>query len=1318
MESVKSLVLERRHVKSRLTSFGRFVESADVRENLTAFEKRVQSNQCLLEKFESIQSQIDTSLMDTPQAEAQVDEREQFEEKYFNIMAVAEKRIIEVRGQAAPSTASATSDRQVPSDPHPAAQLPVVQLPIFTGDCGQWIRFRDTFLSLVHSSDKLSAIDRFNYLTTSLSGAAARTIESFSVSAANYELAWARLREKYDDPRLLVNHHIQSLLEIEPTRRQDGKSLSEFADRAVNNMRALGSLLEPAGHLDAVVNAALAKRLDVDSRDEWERRAMGSKTLPTFHEFVGFMEQRSQYLLRRDASNVPSSLPSAKTVIRKSREAVGRTFSPVSHVAGKARKCVVCTGDHFLNNCSKWKAMSVSERHAVVKQARVCYNCLAPGHGVKACTRRTCSRCNGKHHTLLHREESDLEEREVKSEPPTVAFHNLSAAQPCTRYTVLSTAVVVVIGKGGNRYKCRALLDSGSQANFVSKGFCKRAGLPCRAFEYTVGALGRVKSTIRATTQVRLESSNGNFKANLGCLVMEAITERLPNMPLERANIPTPSGITPADPEFGVPGNVDLLIGAGLFWELLCVGQVRVGTSHLLWQKTRLGWVLGGSLQWPALKGKVRFASGFHASTNASLEAAVSRFWEVEEVGNVGRANGRDPCEKHFRENATRDENGRFVVAIPFNERVGELGGSRAQAERRFLNLERRFKKNPELGREYKDFMREYVELGHMSKLDAKSANEREASFYLPHHAVLKGTSSSTKLRVVFDGSARTTTGVSLNDAQFVGPQVQDDLFGILVRFRKHPIVLSADIAKMYRQVAIREEDRRYQRILWRFSEDEGIGAYALNTVTYGTASASYLATRVLQQVGRECARSFPSASKAILHDFYVDDLLTGCETVQQVAELRESLTRVLASAGFPLRKWASNDPRAISHHGGGTDQLEFRSVDMEPKTLGLLWSIATDELGYSSNYQIFPRITKRHVLAELAQIFDPLGLVGPLIVRAKIFMQGLWAAKVGWDESLPQELQSQWGRFREEIREISTLRVPRRVPSSSLGVELHGFSDASERAYGAAIYLRSRTQQGRWVSRLVCAKSRVAPLKAISLPRLELCGAVLLARLLEKVREALRLKSCRDYCWTDSQIVLAWIRERSRRWKTFVANRVSEIQELTGPEVWSHVASGDNPADILSRGADSAALKSDRLWWHGPTWLSLDSEKWPHCDPPVIEVPEARAPQILQLATTVGCESVVLGLATRYSCLDKLCRVLAYVFRFCKGARRQRDTGKPGSLPCPLAVDELVAAERRIILATQERYFGTELTCRKKRLQSQSSEKEHAQSIDRDACV
>ncbi|XP_076384347.1 uncharacterized protein LOC143262682 [Megalopta genalis] len=280
-------------------------------------------------------------------------------------------------------------------------------------------------------------------------------------------------------------------------------------------------------------------------------------------------------------------------------------------------------------------------------------------------------------------------------------------------------------------------------------------------------------------------------------------------------------------------------------------------------------------------------------ATNSDSEIGLSLLGEVEEVGNVevgnvevgnAEVNGKDydPCEQHFVENTRRDEQVRSVVAIPSNDRTHELGESRPQAERGLLDLERKFRKQPDLQARYKEFFREYENLGHMSRLDPKDIGGVSGSYYLPHQAVMKGNSTTTKLRVIFDGSAKTASGVPLNDTQMVGPPTQDELFDILLRFRKHGIVVSADVAKMYRQIAVRGEDRSYQRILWRFSEHDAIGGYSFNTITYGTAFASYLATRVLQQIGKDCVHSLPDVSEVIRSDFYVDDLLTGCETCEQ----------------------------------------------------------------------------------------------------------------------------------------------------------------------------------------------------------------------------------------------------------------------------------------------------------------------------------------------------------------------------------------------------------------------------------------------------
>nr|XP_033325360.1 uncharacterized protein LOC117219916 [Megalopta genalis] len=955
MEAAKAFFTERGSVKARLTIFKRFLESESANADLTALEKRVRANESLYELFNNVQTRIECAVIGTPQEEAQLAEREQFEDSYFSAMSKAEARLLEARGDSA--TATNSSNRVTPSlsDALPAVRLPTIKLPIFEGDCNQWIRFRDTFISLVHDSERLGDIDKFNYLTSSVTGAAARVIESYSVSAANYKLAWERLQEKYNDPKLLATHHLNSLLDVEPLKKPSGKGLSEFVDTAINNVRALESILKPAELWDALISACLARKLDAGSLDEWDKRTTNSSSLPTFRKLSKFLEQRSQYLDRRESSRSSVSKDGAdRPRNRVHSERAIRTFVPATHVASKIGKCVVCNEQHVIAQCPKFLAMPFSKRFDTVKQSRLCFNCLLPGQSVKSCTRSKCRKCGKPHNTLLHRETTSQESLVSKEdrEPSSSNVLQACSANVHSDCVVLSTASVLVADGKGRYHKCRALLDLASQANFVTREFCERMGLPCLPTEKMVGGLGRVQSRVQSSAQIRLKSASGHFKSRLSCLVIETITEEMPNIPLDKIRVPVPTGVELADPEFQTPGRIDLLIGAGIFWDLLCVGQIKLGTGNLTLQKTRLGWLLGGSLRDPTQQSRTVF---FHAATNTELENSLSRFWEVEEISPL--SDPRDPCEQHFTRNTRRDKEGRFIVAIPFNERLHQLGESRTQAERRLINLERKFKKNPDLHAQYNEFLCEYQGLGHMSKLNPKDIGGVVDCIYLPHHAVIKKDSTTTKLRVVFDSSANTSLGISLNETQMVGPPMQDELFSILLRFRKHSIVLSADVAKMYRQILVREKDRHYQRILWRFSEDEPISEYCLNTVTYGTASASYLATRVLHQVGKDCAQLLPRTSETILRDFYVDDLLTGCETFKQALELQNSLISTLAKAGFPLRKWASNDPRLTDQPHGDNQSLEFKSLNREPKTLGLLWSAADDKLGYSSEYNLFPKL-------------------------------------------------------------------------------------------------------------------------------------------------------------------------------------------------------------------------------------------------------------------------------------------------------------------------------------------------------------------------
>lgn len=276
-------------------------------------------------------------------------------------------------------------------------------------------------------------------------------------------------------------------------------------------------------------------------------------------------------------------------------------------------------------------------------------------------------------------------------------------------------------------------------------------------------------------------------------------------------------------------------------------------------------------------------------------------------------------------------------------------------------------------------------------------------------------------------------------------------------------------------------------------------------------------------------------------------------------------------------------------------------------------------------------------------QIFDPLGLLGPIVINAKLLLQELWKLKLDWDDEVPVELKNKWQFFEGNLEDIVKLAIPRQaVLSEYVRIELHDFCDSSIKAYGICIYIRCISATGDITSRLLCAKSRVAPLKQQSLPRLELCGAVLLANLMKRVAISMEIKFNEQFYWTDSMITLSWIRGSSDRWKTFVANRVSEIQSLSNITEWHHVASADNPADLLSRGQAASQLLACELWRYGPTWFFVDSSSWQRkVDLEVQNIPEQRATSSLVVMNK--CEFLD-ELMNKYSSV-KNCNVCLLMF-------------------------------------------------------------------------
>ncbi|XP_014260909.1 uncharacterized protein LOC106673338 [Cimex lectularius] len=350
-------------------------------------------------------------------------------------------------------------------------------------------------------------------------------------------------------------------------------------------------------------------------------------------------------------------------------------------------------------------------------------------------------------------------------------------------------------------------------------------------------------------------------------------------------------------------------------------------------------------------------------------------------------------------------------------------------AMKRFFLLEKKLDKNKDLNAAYIDFMEEHVKLKHMEVVKEPYVTD-VPTYYMPHHCVHNIHSSTTKYRVVFDASVKTTSGLSLNDALMTGPVIQQDLVSIILRFRSYKYVITADITKMYRQIKISEEDKSLHRIFWRKSPNQPLIEYQLNTVTYGTAPASFLATRCLQQAAREQEDKYASAVRSILQDFYMDDYLTGCNDFENLKLIQEEVIKILEGAQFSLHQWCANELALLDKIPTTKTETKFipNEEDISIKTLGIWWNPEQDYFTFSIFLPPEQKPTKRSILSDTAKVFDPLGLVGPVIVKFKMFLQVLWSLKTEWDEALSTSQLMEWTSFRKDLKFLETLHIPRPV--------------------------------------------------------------------------------------------------------------------------------------------------------------------------------------------------------------------------------------------------------------------------------------------------
>jgi hypothetical protein len=802
---------------------------------------------------------------------------------------------------------------------------------------------------------------------------------------------------------------------------------------------------------------------------------------------------------------------------------------------------------------------------------------------------------------------------------------------------------------------------------------------------------------LRSIATLNISSAlNPEKQLSVRAIVVPQVTCDLPVHPVKYKTSWTHlSGLAFADPEFGRPGKIDLLLGVEVYADIMLQGRRSGSFESPTAFETSFGWVLSGRTE-SAVSSQVCVTS--HVSTTTNDDDILRKFWEIEEqtAGEAPLTVEEQEVMKHFAKNHYQTEDGRFVVSLPKRSGIESFGESRSQAVRRFMYLERSLhRKNQH--EQFNAVMQEYIDLGHAESIPCEELECPETDiFHLPLHVVHKESSTTTKVRAVFDASAKSASGVSLNDRLLVGPTVHPLLVDVLLRFRFKRVALITDVSKMYRAIELVKSDRDWHRFVWRASPSETLKDYRMKRVTFGVSASSFIANMCVKQNAINLTQEFPLAAKAVETSFYVDDGLTGADDVETAIQLQKQLQDLFSRGGFLLHKWNSSEPVVIQHIESELcdvqDTLSISDVKESTKTLGLQWKTDTDQFHVTiSQSPPISNITKRSLISDISRLFDVLGWFAPAVIKVKILFQKLWEQKIHWDDPAPANVQEVWKRWREELHQLIKKPIPRCYFPKETEVafkELHGFSDASEDAYAAVVYLRMIDTQGNIHVSTVSSKTKVSPIKRLTIPRLELCGALLLSRLLDHIRKVFEMSTSEVHAWTDSTIVLSWLHGSPKRFKTFVGNRVATIIELIPPNCWKHVTGVENPADCASRGLYPSELIDHLLWWNGPTWLKAQSSEWP-TQPSLNDSISQASEEVICHLTTTSVRTSCVVCVKKYSSFEHLKRVVAWIIRYVNNCR-------PKKFQCNgtdyLTMPELTTAENHLISVIQSDHFSTEM--------------------------
>ena len=1209
-----------------------------------------------------------------------------------------------------------------------ALTLPQPSMQVFSGNPIDYCDFIRSFEHLVESKTS-SPSARLYYLIQHTSGTAQELMKSCLSMHEDegYREARKLLKERFGQNYRVAAAHVQRVIEGPPIKHEDGSALQEFSIQ----LTSCTNTLERIGYLDKLNNSDNLKkiidRLPYSMRANWRDyvdRIVQNKArdinIKDLNEFVTAKARATTHPVFGKIST------EGKTKILNPRL---RRHGFSTYANSEGPKCALCESNHWLSRCDKFRKQSLEERQKFVREKKLCNNCLATGHFVRSCPKESFCKvqgCSNKHSTFLHPKNNstprngnegtkgnkeDPREKETKDDSNT-ANNGYIKSKISASTTVIGLSIVPVPVRTPGSTKTvdtYAFLDSGSNTTFCTDALLKRLG--------TDGKKTKLSLTTMQGENTPIECS----LVSLNVADLEGTSDIELPMVYSRPTLPVPPTAISKQEDVNrwpylkgvkiphIDSDVGLLIGCDVP-QALQPREVRPSQNGGPFAtRTVLGWVLNG----PLGRDEEKLPTSNFVQANQSLEQQFESYCNLD--FNDSKYDARPTMSQNDRkalrimEQTVTMDNGHYQMALPWKTFPPNLPNNKTQAENRLQMLRKRLLKDPELLEKYTQYMDNLLANDYASEASEENVGQLETHWYLPHHPVFHPQKPG-KLRVVFDCSAE-YHNTSLNKQLLQGPDLTNSLVGVLTRFRQEPIAFISDIEAMFHQVRVQPTDREALRFLWWPSGnlDSPPKEYRMNVHLFGSASSPSCSNFALKKTAADNAAHFDDRTiETVQRNFYVDDCLKSVSNEDDAVKLSAELRSLLALGGFNLTKWLSNSRKVIeslpeSERAAQVKDLDFDKAPIE-RALGVRWNVSSDTFGFAIVIKDRP-LTRRGILSIISSIYDALGFVAPFILTAKLILQDLCRLKLGWDDKIPEEFQNRWHAWLSDLPQLEQLAIDRCFKSSEMkeitSVQLHHFSDASQQGYGAVSYIRIADNSGKTKCSFVMGKSRLAPIKLVTIPRMELSAAVVSTKLERMLRNELSISIDQSFFWTDSTCVLRYIENKDKRFQTFVANRIATIHDASSPEQWNYVDTDSNPADEASRGVPANALQR---WIEGPEFLAKPSEAWPQRPTELCSTVHESDPEIKKgstvCATNISRTTQELAIIERFSCWRRLKRVIAWLLRYKRNLRHCSELRKQGRMAdfkqadpiSPVSLEELVNAETQILKCVQNSCFSDEL--------------------------